>query len=200
MDTCDDSASAYEYHADTFIDTRSPTIGAATVEQWACSLAPASEVLEIACGAGVPVSQTLLRAGLNLWVIDSSPALLAAFSQRFPTIPVQCARVQDTEFFNRQFDAIIAIGLVFLLNEQDQIKLIQRVSGLLPPCGRWLFTAPVQSGSWNDPTTGHHCLSLGEKSYVELLQAAGFQDAARFVDEGGNHYYSAKRIGSQQVC
>lgn len=187
-----DSANAYELVAHEFLQDRDRSpIGTQAAEQWAHSLRQGATVIELACGGGYPVSRVLDAAGLQLWAVDSSQTLATAFRARFPHIPVQCARVQESDFFARKYDAAIAIGLMFLLSASDQAGLISRVAEVLEPQGRFLFTAPVQTGSWKDWNSGLECLSLGQDRYVELLRSAGFHIVATCSDEGNNHYYDA---------
>jgi len=187
------SASAYETHALEFLDARDRSlIGADVVSRWARSLPPGTEVVEIACGGGYPVSRALVEAGVELWAIDSSLTLLERFRSRFPGVPTECSLALESDFFGRKFGAAIAIGLVFLLEESEQVALLRRVSEILLPGGRFLFTAPVQSITWQDITTGHASRSLGEERYVRELERAGFRVLGTHVDEGGNNYYEAQ--------
>lgn len=191
-----DSAEAYESRAHEFLRSRDPSsIGTQVVDQWARSLRRGATVIELACGGGYPISRVLDAAGLKLWAVDSSPTLLAEFQSRFPNIPIQCARVQESDFFGRNFDGVIAIGLLFLLSESDQIDLIARVAEILVPNGRFLFMAPIQVGIWKDLSTGVECSSLGQERYGELLRNAGFRVLATYTDKGENNYYDAEKIG-----
>lgn len=187
------SAKAYERHAREFLCARDEgSIGAGVIESWSNSLAPGIDVLEIACGGGIPVTQTLVNSGLKVWAVDSSPTLLASFQSRFPDIPVQCARIQESNYFGRRFGAVVSIGLVFLLDEDDQMVLIRSVSEHLLPGGRFLFTAPIEEATWVDFITGHSCISLGRETYESALQESGLQLTATYVDEGNNNYYDAR--------
>lgn len=190
-----DSAEAYEVRAQEFLRGRDPSpIGAQVVDQWARTLGRGAAVIELACGGGYPISRVLDAAGLQLWAVDSSPTLLAEFKSRFPNIPVQCAKVQESDFFGRKYDGAIAIGLLFLLSESDQAALISRVAEILVPKGRFLFMAPIQIGIWNDLNTGLECSSLGQERYDELLRDAGFRVIATYTDKGENNYYDAEKI------
>jgi hypothetical protein len=65
------------------------------------------------------------------------------------------------------------------------------VAAALKPRGRFLFTAPVEAGSWADLLTGRQSVSLGDSGYGEALQDAGLTIVGEEEDEGGNHYYDA---------
>ena len=190
-----DSIDAYETHARAFLAARDrSTVGVAVVKRWARSLPAGAEVLEIGCGGGYPVTRTLVDAGLRVFAVDASPTLLTEFAARFPDLPTECAAAQTAACFARQFDAVIAIGLVFLLDADDQAALIERMATLLVAGGRGLFTAPLEPGTWADVTTGHACLSLGEARYSTLLHGAGCHIVATRADEGRNNYYDVQRV------
>ncbi|MEM8715258.1 MAG: class I SAM-dependent methyltransferase [Cyanobacteria bacterium P01_G01_bin.4] len=196
-----DSADAYERHARDFMRSRDRSqVGVQVVTQWARSLEPSSAVLEIACGGGLPVTQTLVDAGLRVWAIDSSPTLVAVFQQRFPHIPIQCARLQDSDCFQRKYDAAISVGLIFLLDEIDQFRMLDRISDRLRPGASFLFTAPFEVGTWIDISTGHTCVSLGRDVYECALARAGFRAIGRYEDQGGNNYYEAKKVADSMFA
>jgi len=190
-----DSTSAYEKHAQNFLQCRDTSkVGVQVVNRWALSLRPSAEVIEIACGGGDPVTRTLVNAGLKLWAIDSSPTLITVFKDRFPDIPAQCATVLESDYFRRKYDAAISIGLIFLLCERDQIKMLGRVSEILRPGASFLFTAPVKVGTWADANTGHACISLGRDVYENALEQSGFRVVRHYADSGENNYYEAEKV------
>jgi SAM-dependent methyltransferase len=196
LDESMNSASAYETHAGKFLDARDgSSIGADIVADWVRGLPAGTDVIEIACGGGYPVSQTLLEAGVNLWAIDASPTLLERFRVRFPSVPTQCSLALESDYFKRKFGAAISIGLLFLLEESEQMEFVHRVSEILLPDGRFLFTAPIEIGRWRDTTTGHECHSLGEAGYVQTLEDAGFCVVGTHIDEGQNNHYDALKVG-----
>ena len=189
-----DSSIAYEKHAKEFLQQRDNSrIGVQIVSTWARSLKPDSSVIDIACGGGLPVTQSLVDLGVSVWAIDSSPTLIDSFSKRFPEIPAECASVLDSDYFGRRFDAAISIGLVFLLAEGDQIRMLNRVSDMLNPGASFLFTAPIETGTWTDTNTGHGCISMGRDNYSSALEQAGFQIVKCHVDSGANNYYEVEK-------
>jgi hypothetical protein len=54
--------------------------------------------------------------------------MVKVFRDRYPDIPVKCISVLESDFFQKKYDAVISIGLIFLLNEESQFKMINRVS------------------------------------------------------------------------
>ncbi len=187
-----DPANGYETHAAEFRHWREQSsIGVATVLQWAQGLPPGASVLDLGCGSGLPLGKALAERGFRLYGVDASPTLAAAYQQLLPQAQVVCARLEDAEFFRRQFAGVLCVGVLFLLPEAAQRQLFSKVAAALSPGGSWLFSAPAQACRWVDVLTGLESVSLGMDIYQQLLQQAGLQLQAQYQDEGGNHYLVA---------
>lgn len=192
-----DKSNGYEEHAATFIRCRSKGVngvGAASVRKWAKSLPPEATVLDIGCGTGDPISKVLTDEGLTVYGMDASPSMVLAFKQNFPNNPVACEAIEDSSFFSRQFDAIIAWGLMFLLPEEVQEIAIQKMANALHSGGKLLFTAPSQKMTWKDAITELESVSLGAERYRKLALESGLTLIDEFEDEGENHYYHAVKL------
>jgi len=146
-------------------------------------------VIDLGCGPGFPITEVLVAEGLSVFGVDAAPSFVAAFRRNLPNIPVACEAAQDSRFFDRTFDAVLAWGLIFLLSPEDQRRLIQRIGGILVSGGRLLFTSPPEPIVWNDAMTGMESRSLGAAEYRSQLSAVGLAVASEYDDEGQNHYY-----------
>lgn len=190
--TENDPSNGYEAVASEFVARREQSsIGSATVRIWARSLPSGASILDLGCGHGVPISMALMNDGFVIYGVDASRTLTAAFRRQFPHAHVACEAVEDSRFFGRTFDGIVAVGLMFLLPAEVQRDLIGKVALALNPGGKFLFTSPVQTCTWTDVLTGRQSLSLGVEEYKAVLSAAGLTLVAEYVDEGDNHYYGA---------
>ena len=188
-----DKSSGYDAIAADYINMRrSSTIGARNVRAWAQALRAGASILELGCGHGV-MTAVLLAEGLGVHAVDGSPAMVAAMRERFPDVPVDCASVEESAFFGRTFDGVLAWGLMFLLTPDVQRSLIAKVAGALASGGQFLFTSPKQACAWNDSMTRLPSASLGRDGYQAALAAHGLTLIGEESDEGDNHYYlSAK--------
>ena len=186
-----DISEGWEAVAEQFLSIRS-NVGARLIRAWAReNLPPGGAVVDVGCGSGIPISEALVRDGFNVSGIDASPTLLAAFRRNFPEAPAACEAVQDSSFFGHWFDGVIAVGLLFLLAEDDQRKAIAHMAAALRPGGRLFFSAPHQRCEWTDTLTGRISLSLGSEGYRQALADAGLTFMGSHTDEGENHYYDA---------
>jgi SAM-dependent methyltransferase len=187
-----DPSNGYEAAAARFMACRS-RIGADEVRVWAESLPRHARVLDIGCGHGVPITEVLLAAGCRVHALDAAPSLVAAFRERFPDVPVVCEAADTSPFFHLTFDAIVAWGLVFLLEPAAQRRLLANVSRALTADGTFLFTAPAEPCAWTDVLTGQPSISLGAAAYRDTLGRVGLIIQNEFDDDGGNHYYVVRR-------
>jgi SAM-dependent methyltransferase len=186
-----DKSHGYDDRAQEFAERRHSTIGAPEVERWARTLPAGAAVLDLGCGIGEPIGAALERAGCEIYGIDASARMIDAFKRRLPHAHAACEPAEDSPFFNRTFDGIVAWGLMFLLPRETQERIIAKAGKALKPNGSFLFTAPTQVCEWNDNLTGRRSISLGADEYRRRLTTNGLTVTEEFEDEGDNHYYVA---------
>src|SRR5690242_13992953 len=189
-----DRSNGYEAVAKEFLayrgnaSTRSNGIGVKEVRKWARALPRGSCVLDLGCGPGFPITVVLVEEGLQVFAVDAAPSFVTAFQRNLPGIPIVCESVLESKFFDRTFDAVLSIGLMFLLKEEEQHRLIQRFAEILEPGGRLLFTSTSKPAVWHDVMTGLRSCSPGAEQYRKLLGAVGISVVNEYEDEGENHY------------
>ena len=197
-----DPSNGYESVAAAFLAGRgrapSTAIGAREVREWACTLPRGAAVIDLGCGSGLPLTKILVSEGLNVYAIDAAPSLVEAFRHNLPETPIARESVEDSSFFNRRFDGILAWGHMFLLQREAQRSLIRSMADLLVPGGRLLFTSPAEAVIWNDAMTGLESRSLGAAAYRRLLSAGDISVTSEYEDEGQNHYFDAFKRTSQR--
>jgi len=192
-----DRSNGYEGVAAEFLarrgNGRSTGVGVNAVRELARALRCGASVIDLGCGPGFPITEVLVAEGLSVFAVDAAPSFVQAFRRNLPNTPVVCEAVQDSRFFNRTFDGVLAWGLIFLLSPEDQRRLIQRIADIMGPDGRLLFTscAGAEPLVWNDAMTGLESRSLGAEEYRSQLSAVGLSVTSEYEDEGQNHYFDA---------
>ena len=193
-----DRSNGYEAVAAEFLacrgsghPNRSAGVGVNLVRRWARTLPHGASVIDLGCGPGLPITEVLVAEELSVFGVDAAPSFVQAFRRNLPNIPVVCETVQDSTFFNRTFDGVLAWGLIFLLSAEDQRRLIQRIADILTPGGRLLFTSPAEPLVWNDAMTGLESRSLGAEEYSRQLSAAGLSLISEYDDGDHGHYFEA---------
>ena len=190
-----DLSNGYEGVAAEFLarrgSGRSTGVGVNAAGKWARTLSRGASVVDLGCGPGFPITEVLVTEGLDVFGVDAAPSFVQAFRRNLPNTPVLCEAVQDSRFFDRTFEAVLAWGLMFLLSAEDQRRVIQRIADILAPGGRLLFTscAGTEPLTWNDAMTGLESRSLGANEYCRQLSAVGLSITSEYEDEGQNHYF-----------
>ena len=195
----EDGSNGYDRIASLYVAGRGTrpvvgdAIGAAIVRAWAQAVPLDATVLDLGSGPGEPSPRILREAGLVTWAVDASAAMVAAFRERFPGVPIEHGTVEASGFFDRTFDGVLAWGLLFLLEPAAQARVIEKVASALNPGGRFLFTSPKEEVEWLDGMTGRRSQSLGAPTYERLLRDAGLTWVGNAEDEGENHYYFVEK-------
>jgi SAM-dependent methyltransferase len=162
-----DRSNGYEAVSEEFLarrgssGTRSTAIGVKEVGKWPKTL-PRDGSVDLGCGPGFPIMAVLVEERLQVFGMDAAPSFVAAFQRNLPGIPIVCESVLESRLFDRTFDAVLSIGLMFLFKGEEQHRLIQRFAEILLPGGRLLFTSTAKPADWNDAMTGLESVSLGK--------------------------------------
>ena len=69
----------------------------------AAPLPDGAAVLDLGCGCGEPIAAVLVELGLAVFGVDASATMIAAFRARFPDAQAECATVEASAFFGRNF-------------------------------------------------------------------------------------------------
>ena len=172
----EDSSNGYAGIASIYVAGRGTrplvgdAIGAATVRGWAQAFPPGATVLDLGSGPGEPSTRILQEAGLATYAVDASSAMVAAFRERFPGVPIEHNTAETSEFFGRTFDGVLAWGLLFLLEPVAQALVIEKVAGALNPGEHHLFTAPKEPLEWLDAMTERPSHALGAPTSERFAQ------------------------------
>lgn len=193
-----DRSNGYEGIAAEFIASRGSGrgvgVGVEQIRNWARTLPHGATVLELGSGPGYPTTAALISEGLKVYAVDASPTFVETFGSRFPNTPIACEAVEESTFFNRKFDGILAWGLIFLLPADTQRQLIPRLAHILNPGGRLLFTAGDKPFVWTDAMTGQESRTLAAEEYRRLLRASGLTEIREYQDVGKNYYFDAVNL------
>lgn len=183
--------------ADWYASDRVHLTGVSEVATLASSIPRGSRVLDLGCGNGIPLTRTLLEAGHRVFGLDNSAQMLARFRTNFPDTPVIRSVAQTCGFASNSFDAAIAWGVMFHLNQPDQVRAIASVSRILKTGAPFLFTSgdvdgpvPIE-GIMNDVVFRYFSFSI--EDYRRVLGEHGLTLSSVHEDRGGNTYYMTQK-------
>ena len=140
-------------------------------------LGDSGAVLDVGCGAGVPIAQSL-AARHRLTGVDVSREMVRLARRHVPSGDFRCADVMSVSLEPSSFDAIVAINSIFHIPREEQPALFQRLHRWLRPGGYLLCTLSHQSEAsyteddFHGVTMYWSNYSLGE--YLGILADSGF--------------------------
>jgi arsenite methyltransferase len=149
-------------------------------------LHPGETVVDIGCGAGADLCVAALFVGATGQAIglDLTPAMAAkarvnAQQAGLHNVTVLEANIENLPLPPESADVVISNGAINLA--PDKARVFREIHRILRPGGRFQFAdmvrrnsgcdAITKDGSWADCVAG----TLPPEQYIELLQAAGFQ-------------------------
>jgi SAM-dependent methyltransferase len=185
----------YDRIVDWYATNRNREIGIAGIDAITRDLPARARILDIGCGDGVPLTRYLAGRGFEVFGVDSSARMVERFRSNVPEATVQCARAQDSDFFELTFDAAIAWGILFHLSDHDQERVIAKVAATLRPGGKFLFTSGeedgVRTGRMDNVEFSYR--SLGVERYARILATAGLDLVSHHSDEWDTYVYVSTR-------
>jgi len=186
----------YDQLAEWYPSHRSAQIGIKDISTFAASLPLGSNVLDLGCGDGIPISRFLLEGGFNLYGIDSSPKMIKMFKKNLPGVPVDCSDLLQSSFFDMKFDAVVAYGLMFHFPQDKQESVIVRVSEHLVERGKFLFNSSKEQGETVSEMNGVKVphWSMSAPQYIQALHKNDLMAISDYEDkQSGTHIYLAQK-------
>ena len=134
-------------------------------------------MLDIGCGAGVPIARSLARRH-RVTGVDLSPEMVRRARRNVPGARFMCDDVMSVALPPASFDAAVAFYTVFHLPRELHAELFHRVHRWLRPRGLFLCTLSAYSedGYTEDGFFGvtMYWSNHGIHEYRELLTGIGF--------------------------
>ncbi|MFK4088327.1 class I SAM-dependent methyltransferase [Kribbella sp. NPDC020789] len=149
-----------------------------------------ARVLDIGCGAGVPVAKALADAGHQVTGVDISGVQVARARERVPEATFVQADAATMDLPAGEFDAVLSFYALIHIPVDEQESLLRRIGTWLRPGG--VFVATIGAAAWTGveeswlggdvPMWWSHADSETTRAWIE---AAGLVvERAEFVAEG----------------
>ena len=178
---------AEEYHASRHVyDNRKE------LEKFACLLAENAKVLDVGCGAGVPVAEFLVKFGFEVTGIDFSENMLRLARKNVPKARFIKKDMTELDFENDSFDGLTAFYSIIHVPREKHSLLLQSFHRILKPEGTMLIC--MGPDEW-EATDDYHGIRMFWSHYspeksLQLVEEAGFQIVSgKILVRGGEKHY-----------
>jgi SAM-dependent methyltransferase len=195
----------YDKIFDWYVTARNPEAGVDAIKKFTKNLRHGAKILELGCGYGFPIANMLYKQGFNLYGIDSSVKMVERFKKDLPDVPIQCSNVLSSNFFSTRFDAIIAYGLIIHLSQDQQVKVVEKVSEHLHIGGVFLFNSGDEDGEKLTPpgyNGGERFMnySMSCVNYEKALSNNHMLLENHYIEKGyGGTIYLARKLSYTQA-
>jgi SAM-dependent methyltransferase len=155
-------------------------------------LGPRARVLDLGCGAGVPVTQWL-AGRFRVTGVDLSAAQLALAREHLPGAALVRADMGMIAFAPGSFDAVVSCYAIIHLPREEHPALLASIARWLRPGGRFLATWAMGDWEgreedwlgWGAPMWWSH---YDEATNLRLLREAGFAIERAELREGAERW------------
>ena len=174
--------SGYDYMAEQYLATKDPedSLALAALEELASVVPPGAAVLDLGCGAGVPVTRWLAGRGFAVTGVDISARQLDLARSNVPTATFIKADMTALAFAPHTFDAAVAFHSIIHVPRTEHPALLASIHRWLKPGGILLATMTVTEyegrdedwEGWGAPMAWSH---YDRDANVAMLREAGFE-------------------------
>jgi 2-polyprenyl-3-methyl-5-hydroxy-6-metoxy-1,4-benzoquinol methylase len=156
-------------------------------------------VLDLGCGGGWPIAETLAAAGCRVTGLDTAPALLALARARLPRHR-WLRRDMRGALPHGRFDGVVAWDSAFHLTQAEQRRLIRSLAALAAPGAAVMLTSGPRNGEAIGRLGGEPLFhaSLSPEAYRRLFAASGLRVIAHAAEDplcGGRTVWLARERG-----
>jgi SAM-dependent methyltransferase len=172
----------YDMMAEQYLATKDPEdpLALAALEDLAPVVPPGAAVLDLGCGAGVPVTRWLAGRGFAVTGVDVSARQLELARSNVPDGTFIKADMTGLAFDPETFDAVVAFHSIIHVPRNEHPALLARIHRWLKPGGVFLATMTVTDyegqdddwEGWGAPMVWSH---YDQDTNVAMLREAGFE-------------------------
>ena len=172
----------YDMMAEQYLATKDPEdpLALAALEDLAPVVPPGAAVLDLGCGAGVPVTRWLAGRGFAVTGVDVSARQLELARSNVPDGTFIKADMTGLAFDPETFDAVVAFHSIIHVPRNEHPALLARIHRWLKPGGVFLAIMTVTDyegqdddwEGWGAPMVWSH---YDQDTNVAMLREAGFE-------------------------
>ena len=137
-------------------------------------------MLDLGCGAGVPVTRWLVGRGFAVTGVDVSERQLELARRLVPGATFVRADMSELGFGPGTFGAVVAFHSIIHVPRAEHPALLAAIYGWLEPGGSFLATMTVtdfegEESDWEGWGAAMRWSHFGERANVEMLRRSGFE-------------------------
>lgn len=165
-------------------------------------LSPKSHILDVGCGAGVPIDQYFIQKGHQVTGIDISEKQIELAKNNVPQAEYKVEDMSDLTFGEYTVDAVVSFYAIFHTKRESHQEILKKIASFLKKDGYLLIT--MGASEWEGKEKNFFGGEMewshyGKDQNITLVENAGFEIILSEIDTSGgeNHLVIlAKKKGS----
>lgn len=177
----------YDKVASTYLANRDRLKSGKYIQQLLKYLPKNSIILDLGCGAGVPIDDVLLKAGHEVIGIDISSEQIKLARTSCPRGQYLVGDIQDLQVGEYRVQAVISFYTIFHVPREKQVSLVAIMASFLPAGGMFLITMGDREFEGAHDLHGVKMWSsqFGTAKNRKMVESAGFRVITDELDTSG---------------
>jgi ubiquinone/menaquinone biosynthesis C-methylase UbiE len=179
---------AEEYHA-----TRDIFKHEKEIKKFIILLPKKAKVLDVGCGAGVPVAKTLVNNNFDVVGIDLSESMIKLARKNVPKAKFMKKDMTKLDFKENSFDGLTAFYSIIHVPREKHTSIFQSFHKILKTNG--VILVSVGSEEWEGTSEDFHGAKMFWSHYspersLQIIKDAGFEIIFdKYIVSGGEKHY-----------
>ncbi|MEM9046642.1 MAG: methyltransferase domain-containing protein [Pseudomonadota bacterium] len=167
----------YDKIARAYAEARNQKSTLPHLEKLNVELTPGSVILDLGCGAGLPVDRWLIEAGHHVIGVDLSDQMLALARENVPKAQYQQGDIAALERGQFAVDAIVCIFALFHTERTKHREILQNMRSFLSTNGHLLITTGQMDWVGAEPFFGAEIWwsHYDGDAYHRMIEESGFE-------------------------
>jgi ubiquinone/menaquinone biosynthesis C-methylase UbiE len=182
----------YDKIADKYLADRANFDHTDELQEFSKMLPENARVLDVGCGAGVPVTRFLINSGFVVTGVDFSQSMLRLAEKNVPKARLIEGDMTRLDFNGESFDGITAFYSIIHVPKESHFSLFQNFNRILKPKGLILVSMGREEWEATDHYYGARMFwsHYSPEKSSKLVRDAGFRILwDRFLVRGGEKHY-----------
>lgn len=182
-----DDMSSYDAIARVYLANRDRLKSGKYVQQLLKQLPKNSTILDLGCGAGIPIDDVLLKAGHSVVGIDISSEQIKLARQNCPRGEFLVGDIQDLKVGDYRADAVVSFYTIFHINRAKQSQILKTIASYVDRGGWLLITMGDREFEGEHVLHGVKMWSsqYGTKKNRQMVESSGFRIIVDELDNSG---------------
>lgn len=166
-------------------------------------LNPGSTVLDLGCGAGIPIDKFLAKYRYKIIGLDISEKQIELAKRNLPSQTFEVKDISELKRNEYQVDAVVSFYAIFHIPREQHEELFKKINSFLPDNGLILVT--MGSSEWEGTEEDFHGAKMYWSHYraeknKEIVQQAGFEILFDEVDNSGGEKHLVILARKNMIC